>query len=511
MKMHGAKHDGRWSIGPQDVVPLTDHLVEQGVDIIPDDDVGIALRIHAANIRIDLENVEDSCKALPFQLYPYQIEGIGYLATHNRACLFDEMGLGKTVQAIMAIPFYASIVIVCPASLRLTWQQEGIKWRPGIYWDVIKESSKLIKPEPKQAIICSPEAVVRNGSILNGASVLVCDEAHMYKNPKAKRSQAVQRLAGTCARVWAMTGTPMTNAPPDLAGVLQTFGLFERAFATRHTFDTMFGCKWNHHMERVEWPTEPPHSDAIVRALGRVSIRRKRADVLPEIPQKTYAEIVCDLAGSNVTIPETTSEQREMYRAVDKSGLGVVDFEAYTNFAEVRAALAAAKTAQVLEIIEQFQSQGTPLVVCSCNLAPLQAMTKADHLTITGDVSHKLRARAVELFQDGDVDIIGIQTLAGGVGITLTRAHHMLMVQRDWSPALNEQAEDRICRIGQKNAVVIYDLLANHPLDEIISRALRDKQKRISATVDRVEHTIRSGRALVERMIQLAEFIDGRN
>jgi len=111
-------------------------------------------------------------------------------------------------------------------------------------------------------------------------------------------------------------------------------------------------------------------------------------------------------------------------------------------------------------------------------------------------------------FQAGKTGIIGIQVQSGGTGITLTRAHHMLMVQRDWSPAVNAQAEDRLARIGQKaDSCVIYDMLANHPLDAILSRNLRDKQTRINATVNQVHTTITSGRKLEHRMRELANYI----
>jgi SNF2 family DNA or RNA helicase len=99
------------------------------------------------------------------------------------------------------------------------------------------------------------------------------------------------------------------------------------------------------------------------------------------------------------------------------------------------------------------------------------------------------RARAVDEFQAGTTKLIGLQIQAGGVGITLTAAHHLLFVQRDWSPANSDQAEDRICRLGQKSTCVIYDIFSDHELDQIIRRVLASKARLMAATASAMPST----------------------
>ena len=96
------------------------------------------------------------------------------------------------------------------------------------------------------------------------------------------------------------------------------------------------------------------------------------------------------------------------------------------------------------------------------------------------------RAKAVDDFQAGRASLIGLQQDAGGVGITLTAAHHMLYVQRDWKVDAGTQAEDRICRIGQTETCVIYDILSDHPLDQIIRGVLRSKARLMAATTSEI-------------------------
>jgi len=478
--------------------------------VTPDPEIGAALVAAAQSLERRLGHLTRRCAKLPHPLYPYQQDGAEYLTTHPRALLADEMGLGKTVQVLAALPSSAAVLVVCPASMRLTWLKEGETWRPDITWRTALKTSGITNPDKGEGVICSPEGMTRAIAQLGGETItLVVDEAHYYKTTTAKRTQALAAIAKRCARVWALTGTPMTNRPPDLRGVLQAFGLFSRAWPTAKYFDVAFGVHFDQITGRIDWPAKAPYPDAIVRSLGRVAIRRARADVLPELPSKTYAEIHVDLRDSKVSLPKTTKEHQRIFRAVDKGGLELLKFEQFSGFSDARAALAEAKIPQMLEVVERFREQGAPLVICSCNTAPLQELRKRGFAVIMGDVPPEKRQAAVEAFQAGDEPVIGIQTVAGGTGITLTRAAHMLMVQRDWVPANNVQAEDRIARIGQTaQSVVIYDMLANHPLDEIISRNVRDKQNRIDMTVNRVTNEITSGRELVNKMRELAGYIN---
>lgn len=501
---------GGWAFPFRMFADLVDYLSGQdGVAITPAPELRPHLMRVAHELEGDLERLAERVAGMPHQLYPYQVDGAEYLVTDPRAALFDEMGLGKTVQILAALPDEAATLVVCPASLRLTWAKEIARWRPDLAPVLARAVNDIRNPKPGEAVICSPEGLIRAVAQLGDSeTTLVVDEAHYYKNSEARRTKVLAGVANRCGRVWIATGTPMTNRPPDLLGVLRTFGLFDRAWPTRRYFDIAFGIRFDKKTQTVDWPSKPDHPDAIVRALGRVAIRRRREEVLPEIPAKTYAEIHVDLRDSKVAIPEDTSATQAIYKVADKGGLEVLPFGGYDSFSEIRAALAEAKIPQMLEVVDRFRELGLSLVVGSSNLAPLEALADRGFPTITGSVTPEKRQAHVEAFQARDELILGVQTQAGGTGLTLTAAHHMLMVQREWTPAANQQLEDRICRIGQANACVIYDLLANHPLDEIISRSVRDKQDRIDLTVNRVTSDLTRGHRLVNRLRELAGFME---
>jgi SNF2 family DNA or RNA helicase len=151
----------------------------------------------------------------------------------------------------------------------------------------------------------------------------------------------------------------------------------------------------------------------------------------------------------------------------------------------VAKALAIAKIPAMLRMVEDFEEQEEPLVVFSAHRAPIDELEKRKGWgVITGDTSPEERSRLEARFQAGDLLGIGCTIRAGGVSITLTRACNALFVDREWTPALNSQAEDRTYRIGQDRPVLITTLVADHPLDLRVTELTTDKQVLIDASVD---------------------------
>jgi hypothetical protein len=502
---------GAWAIP---VTKLPDFVeFAQGATLVPSLELLHATTKQTEYLTREWEDLRARAKLFPAPPYPYQWEGAKFLLKHPRGCLFDEMGLGKTVQALMAIPNRTSAIIVCPASLRFNWRVEGQRWRSDLQFTVCATPAKCRIPNREECVIMSPEGLTRwiidhdasfGTTLAHKGCTLIIDEAHYYKNPESKRSRAMAYLASFCAHVWALTGTPLMNRPPDLAGLLRVINLFKASFGTQTFLDRQFGLAIGSD-GNPRWPKEPPHADAATRSLSRVALRRTRAEVLPEIPEKQHCELHIDLRSSEVRVPRCDAETMEIVRAIGNGGLEVVPEG--TALPEIRGAIARAKVPHVHTILDRFEEEGVPLVVASYNLAPLESIASRGVPIIVGKTRLSKRHQYVEEFQAGKHLFIGIQLEAGGTGITLTRAAHMLMVQRDWSPAVNAQAEDRVCRIGQGAKVTIYDLLANHPVDTIVTRAIRGKQARISATVHRVQSSASVGDPFLSRLSDLATHI----
>jgi len=364
--IHGGEYlrrFGGYAVPLEKFVAFVEYLGSQEAEINPSSKLENCLSYPwPTTLRIDWTKAY--AIKLPFPLHPFQIEGRDFLCTHKRAFLWDEMGLGKTIQLLAALPPDSRGIIVCPASLRLNWQAEGKKWRPDFVFTVCRKTKECRLPEPGEYVIMSPEGaskwvqsdekaaklMERPQMSFVSDCVLVVDEGHYFKNPKSQRSKALTLLSDVCPISWVATGTPMMNKPPDLIGVLRTFGLFKQAFATRWYLEKQFGMTIDRD-GTPRWPAKVKHAPAIVRSLSRVAIRRERKDVLKDVPPKTYADVLIDLRDCKVKVPNSTKEELELYKAVDQGGIEVVPFESFAALAETRALLAEAKVPQRRKIL----------------------------------------------------------------------------------------------------------------------------------------------------------------
>jgi SWI/SNF-related matrix-associated actin-dependent regulator 1 of chromatin subfamily A len=322
-------------------------------------------------------------------------------------------------------------------------------------------------------------------------TVLIADEAHAIKNNKTSRgkrfsaiSTAVQKSGG---KVWLLTATPLLNRPNELWNILSAANLAQEAFGGWKNFVSIMGGSQGAY--GIEWGV--PDSSRASVALRRVQLRRERKDVLPELPVKTWREIevevdentrrACDDALSALGIDPLTLEQ------VDLLGGGI----SFETLAAARAALAKCKIPAMIETIENFEEQSEPLVVFSAHRAPIDILKGRDGwAVITGDTSPEERSRIEVRFQAGELKGVGCTIKAGGVAITLTRSANALFVDQEWTPALNAQAEDRACRIGQSRGVVITSLVGLHPLDRRVYALLEKKREIIANTVEAAKTTV---------------------
>ena len=320
-------------------------------------------------------------------------------------------------------------------------------------------------------------------------TVLIIDEAHACKNPKAARTQMLRALSEAVqarkGRTWALTATPMLNHPLELWAVLRLAGIAEEAFGSFKNFTRMFGG------EQDQWGgwTWGKVSEEVPERLRRVMLRRERKDVLPELPEKMWQPVpvvidatvrkLCDRAEE--TIRKAGIDLRGSITAAQASRLAGLAFE---EISEARAALATAKIPAMLEIVESYEEQNEPLVVFSAHRAPIDLLGKREGwAVITGDTSAEERTAVENAFQAGQLKGVAATIQAGGVAITLTHSAHALFVDRAWNPGLNDQAEDRICRIGQSRGCVIRMLQAEHAIDARVEGLLDEKREIIEASV----------------------------
>lgn len=495
----GAKYDPvrRLQVARIDQLPrILDALATAGFKLAVDPDVqakvqGITKSMHAdvAAAGARAAQIDAVLRSRGKSLYNFQREGVSWLAPRRGALLADDMGLGKTVQALAALPDRAPVLVVSPAVAKGVWVRETAAWRPDYRTAMLSGRGSFRWPAAGEIIITNydilPDAV---GAPPSG-TIVIADEAHALKNSKAARTKKFRAMAdavlSTDGRVWLLTATPILNDPSELWSILQAAQLTREAYGSWGTFMDLFGGYQGSY--GVEWGEPQPESG---ERLKRVSLRRMKVDVLPDLPAKRWGEIpvVLDTKTNKALdkiVDEMTKKGIDVEAAIESAADSAGASIGFQQMSRARAILATAKIPVMIEVIEQFEENKEPLVVFSAHRAPIDVLaTRPGWAVITGDTPPEKRTIIENDFQAGKLLGVGATIKAGGVAITLTKSSNVLFVDLDWTPALNAQAEDRICRIGQNRGCIITTLVADHQLDARVYDLLRRKQSIISGSVD---------------------------
>lgn len=431
------------------------------------------------------ESVDQKLRSNGKAIRPYQREGVKFLAAHDRALLADEMRLGKTLQVLAAIPTKPRLLVVAPATVRRVWEAEALFWRDDIFPCIHDGKQPLRWPREGEMLICSYEALEELPDPPTGVT-LVSDEAHMLKGKKSQRGMRFKKLARQVldreGKVWLLTATPLLDRALDLYNILDVGEMAEDVFGTFGRFYKLFNAtrdKWG-----TKWGQPSPEVHARMK---KVMLRRLRSEVFPDLPPKQYVNV-------SVTLPAALQRaQTQLVAAMGGfdwlKGAGLEEIErasvAGANSA-MRAEIAAAKIPAMDAIVEEYAEAKEPLVVFSAHQAPIEHLQKRkDYGIIYGPISAADRQRAIDDFQVGKLAGIALSIRSGGVGIKLTRASHVLFVDREWTPALNFQAQDRVVDVDDKTKrITITSLVGDHPLDARIEEIVRIKETLFDAAID---------------------------
>jgi SWI/SNF-related matrix-associated actin-dependent regulator 1 of chromatin subfamily A len=452
------------------------------------------------------EPLEEVAAQLGGELQPFQWAAVRYALDARRAFLADEQGLGKTVEALAALEADGAYpaLVVCPASLKLNWAREAAHWLP--HREVVVVDGRQAVPRTGEITILNYEIVAAHREALARIRprALIIDESHYVKNPQAKRTQAVRRLAGAIPQDGlrlALTGTPVLNHAEELIAQLRVLGRLED-FGSGARFARQFQ-NGDRSEERLHWHLR-----------RRCFVRRLKKDVLPQLPAKRQ-----------VVVPIALDNERE-YRLAEEDvieWLRSQPLDLSTLNARIAATLRAERLAQLgtlqrlagrgklhgaLAWIHDFLASGEPLVVFARHVevqrAVLERFPNAAHLL--GADSTLQREAAVQAFQAHDgPQLIVCATRVAAQGITLTRASNVCFLELEWTPAMHDQAEDRCHRIGQRDAVTAWYLLAAGTIDETMAELIQRKRAIVSAVT---EGRKLDGDGLVTEVIR--ELRDGR-
>jgi SNF2 family DNA or RNA helicase len=435
------------------------------------------------------------------ELRAYQLRGAGWLdfltSLGVGACLADDMGLGKTAQTIAWLLTQRCFpaLIVCPTSVTGNWARELQRFAPEVrVW--LHQGPQRLSGEKLADTVAQHDVCVTSYSLLGrdaeelrlvqwGAVVL--DEAQFIKNPQTQAAKAVRSLAG---RRVALTGTPVENHVGDLwalvdylnPGWLGTPTEFKRRFA-----------------RPIQLEGDPVALDRLRRLTSPLILRRLKTDpgLLPELPEKIELKALCTL----------TSEQATLYQAaVDEALDSIASSEGIQRKGMVLALLSRLK--QICNHPAQFLADGSPLEGRSGKLTRLQELLSEilqrgerclifsqfaemgamlqTHLEtrlgqpllfLHGGVPAKARTRLVDEFQAENGPAVMILSLkAGGTGLNLTAASHVIHFDRWWNPAVENQATDRAYRLGQQRSVLVHKFVCQGTVEEQIDGILEGKQ-----------------------------------
>ena len=421
-------------------------------------------------------------------LPPYQKAGIARLLANPGVLLADEMGLGKTIQAIGALRVlqrYGSspgpALVVVPTGLVLQWRRQFREWAPELAL-----STCIGAPEERRQRWLAPAQVyltgfdaLRSDMALPAPygprrrvwQVVVADEAQRIKNAHTAIAATVKALPRH--RAWALTGTPLENRPDDAVSILDFVapGLCDPA-------EMVAGLR---------------------RALSVVQLRRRRADVLPELPPKTVFEIAPDLllaqrAAYDIAIGEGLVWLRSLGAELRVTHV----LELILRLKQICNACprtgASAKLEDLVRRLGDVVATGEKALVFTQFVAEpfgaeaiARTLKRFNPLLLTGRMSPAARDDAMAMFAaDPDRHVLVSSLRAGGVGLNLTAASVVFHFDRWWNPAVETQAEDRAHRIGQTRPVQVFGYLTPDSIEQRIGEILDEKRALFADIIDGV-------------------------
>lgn len=433
---------------------------------------------------------DDATVAVPGlggELRPFQRAGVAYATRARRCFIADEMGLGKTVQALATVQATGSYpaLIVCPASLKLNWAREAAHWLPGHKTGVISGT----KPDFYQY---RAELVVINYDILaaheKGLATIpfkgvIFDEGHYLKGHTAQRTKSAKALAKKADVVLILSGTPVLNAPEELVSPL---GILRRL--------DEFGGFWHFMGKYCGYTREggkvgpPAYLEELHRKLRESCyVRRRKADVLKELPPKTRA--IVPIAMDSHREYEQAVETLSNWLSKQTTLEGFAEAQAKTELDRLKGVIALGKVKSIVAWVEDFIESGEKLVLFAYHKAVqrklYEALAHTGAVHIFAEDKSEERQAAVDRFQkDSRCRLIVCSLMAAGAGITLTAASNVAFAEMGWTPGLMDQATDRVHRIGQVWPVTAWYLLAPGTVDDDVYELIEKKRKIVDAATD---------------------------
>ncbi|MFL0195734.1 DEAD/DEAH box helicase [Clostridium sp. WILCCON 0269] len=431
-------------------------------------------------------------------LRPYQQTGFSWLSYMQKlgfgACLADDMGLGKTVQIIAFLEKIRTerggkILIIIPASLIGNWQKEIEKFAPEMAVTVLhgKESAINLKSDTAFLYITTYGMAVRLEELKDIIwDILILDEAQAIKNPGTKQTKTIKQIKGK-SKI-AMTGTPIENRLSDLWSL----------------FDFLDAGLLGNAKEFTDFTKRIRENNSAYAKLRNIInpfiLRRLKTDknVIADLPEKVEIREYAALSKKQIVLYNKLVKELEVKlqnsEGIERKGLvlgGIIKFKQICNHPGQYLGLQeykwnySGKFEQLKDICEniyekrekvlvftQFKEMTEPIAEF------LEGIFNRKGLVLHGGTSIKKRSKMVEEFNGEEyIPYMVLSLKAGGVGLNLTAANHVIHFDRWWNPAVENQATDRAFRIGQTKNVMVHKFITAGTIEEKIDLMIEEKQK----------------------------------
>ncbi|WP_299010377.1 DEAD/DEAH box helicase [uncultured Shewanella sp.] len=463
--------------------------------------------------RKDKFNLIEQPQQLNATLRPYQNRGLSWLAYLENLgmnpCLADDMGLGKTMQIIALLlskPRDTAALLIAPTSVIGNWLKELTKFAPSInavihHGHKRRQKDFALVAEQHDLVITSYGLIHRDHALFKDIhwSRLIIDEAQNIKNPSAKQTKIIYGLKAD-SRI-ALTGTPIENRLMDLWSIFNFLnpGLLGKQAGFRKQFELPIQRDNNRYQSGI-----------LKNIVEPFILRRLKTDksIINDLPEKIEQKVYCELSTEQASIYQSIVD--EITQQIDNTQQDESKQKLIMLSALLRLKQCCNHPAQVLQDGSDFSIErsiklqrlvdtakeaiynGESLLIFSqftevCGKLEILLKNQLGLQTyyIHGSTSRTRREQMIEEFQheDNPPSIFILSLKAGGVGITLTKANHVIHFDRWWNPAVENQATDRAYRIGQKKTVFAHKFITLGTIEEKIDQMLEDKQKVADAIV----------------------------
>lgn len=479
-----------------------DDRMWKGLNVMGMETVGMLSSLLESNSsrRVPVRPVPESLHGI---LRPYQERGYQWLAAMRDlgfgVCLADDMGLGKTVQVITCLleriaEHTHPVLIVCPTSLLGNWQRELQRFAPDLSIYIHHGNRRLHGDEflresgEHDVILTTYHLCGRDGGDLAQVSwsTIVLDEAQYIKNYRTKQAQSVMKLAAP-HRI-AMTGTPVENRLGELWSIFQFLnpGYLGTSSSFRH---------------RYTGDDEQGHLQELHKLVAPFMLRRLKSDpdIAKDLPEKIELKSYCTLTDVQGAMYQAVVDQMlvqiEQQTGIARKGLvlssltklkQICDHPQLLGREESRVTKqeASGKMERLLELLDSIEEIGESALIFTQYVAMGQLLVSRLAARygkvpsfLHGGVPKQERDEMVRAFQEDEGPAFFVLSLkAGGVGLNLTRANHVLHYDRWWNPAVENQATDRVFRIGQHKNVQVHKLICQGTLEERIDELIENKK-----------------------------------